>query len=30
MCAGTHRSQKRVSDLLDLELQEVVNCLNWC
>lgn len=30
MCAGTHRNQKKVSDQLDLELQEGVICLNWC
>lgn len=29
MCAGTHGSQKMVSDLLELELQTVVSHLTW-
>lgn len=27
--AGTHRNQKGVSDLLELECQAVVTCLTW-
>ena len=29
MCEGVHRSQKRVLDLLELELQAVVSCPTW-
>jgi hypothetical protein len=30
VCAGTHRGQKRVLDLRNLELPEFVNFPTWC